>query len=197
MALSSVYRKYFQKSQVFIYPLLGIQRGAMIIPKSTHLSWNDNVALEDMKLVCVYEIENQEKFDNFSKAVLLKHPRLCGYVKTDNKTSVFTFDFSDMEENWCHFINGKYSKISMNLKRKILDFFDKSSGNYAYVNSYLFPEKHFDEYAELLNHPVEVLKEVGELCSKPNFEKENLILDVADLGNISETTLNLQNNEKI
>jgi len=195
MALSSVYRKYFQKSQVFIYPLLGIQRGAIITPKSTYLSWFDNVALEDMKLVCVYEITDQVKYDNFAKAVLLKHPRLSGYVKPDDVTSVFTFDFSDMGPDWIHFINGKYSKIDVNLKHKILNFFDKSSGNYAYVNSYLFPEKHFEEYSILLNHPVELLKEVGELCSKPNLELENLVMEVADLGNITENKLNLQKND--
>ena len=58
------------------------------------------------------------------------------------------------------------------------------------MHSYLFPEKHFENYAALLNVEVEMLKEVGELCNKPDLEKESLIMAVADLENI-ETKLNL------
>jgi hypothetical protein len=72
----------------------------------------------------------------------------------------------------------------MNIKRKILDFFDKNGGNHLYVKSYLFPEKFFDTYADILNVPANLLKEVGELCDKPNLEKEMLTLEVADLENL-------------
>jgi hypothetical protein len=93
------------------------------------------------------------------------------------------FDFSDLNQDWFHFINGRYSKISLNIKRKIIGFFDQSTGNYIYVYSYLFPEKFFDRYAEILDVPVELLKSVGELCDKPNLEKEKLVLVIADLEN--------------
>lgn len=195
MALSSVYRKYFQKSQVFIYPLLGIQRGAAFIPEKSYIAWQQNeTGSEDKKLICVYKNENSEVFDSFCKSVLLKHSRLFGYVKVNSTTTVFTFDFSDLADDWAYFLDGKYSKMNKSLKSKILNFFDPSSGNHAYVNSYLFPEKHFAEYARLLDTDEELLKTVGELCSKPDLEKEMLILDIADLDNISESTLNLQNN---
>ena len=175
MALNSVYRKYFQKSQVFIYPLLGIKRGAAYVPNATYIAWEENSTIsEDMKLVCVYENDETNTFEVFVKTVLLKHPRLFGYVKADSKTSVFTFDFSDLVEEWANFLNGKYSKINLNLKAKILNFFDPQSGNYQYVKSYLYPEKYFNEYADLLNTDVELLKSVGELCSKPNLNKEIL-----------------------
>ncbi len=72
----------------------------------------------------------------------------------------------------------------MNLKRKILDYFDKHGGNYVYVYSYLFPEKWYDRYAELLDVPISLLNSVGELCDKPDLEKENLQISVADLQNL-------------
>jgi hypothetical protein len=194
MALNSVYRKYFQKSQVFVYPLLGIKRGAAYVPKATYFAWEENaIASEDMKLVCVYENDETNTFDVFVKTVLLKHPRLFGYVKADSKTSVFTFDFSDLIEEWANFLNGKYSKVNLNLKNKILNFFDPLSGNFQYVKSYLYPEKHFDEYASLLDTDVEVLKSVGELCSKPDLIKETLKLEIANLGTIEESAVNLLN----
>lgn len=195
MALNSVYRKYFQKSQVFVYPLLGIKRGAAYVPKATYIAWEENdTTSEDMKLVCVYNNDGSNTFDVFVKSVLLKHSRLFGYVKADSKTSVFTFEFSDLSDDWENFLKGKYSKINLNLKAKILNFFDPQSGNYQYIKSYLHPEKFYDQYAELLNTDVELLKSVGELCTKPDLAKETLQLEIANLGDIHESTVNLLTN---
>lgn len=195
MALNSVYRKYFQKSQVFIYPLLGIKRGAAYVPKATYIAWEENdTTSEDMKLVCVYNNDGSNTFDVFVKSVLLKHSRLFGYVKADSKTSVFTFEFSDLSDDWENFLKGKYSKINLNLKAKILNFFDPQSGNYQYMKSYLHPEKFYDQYAELLNTDVELLKSVGELCTKPDLAKETLQLEIANLGDIHESAVNLLTN---
>jgi len=183
MVIDALYKKYFQKSKIFLYPLLGIKKGTKIVPNETYLSWGTSISPEDMKLVCVYKTTS-DNYTNFENQVLLKHSRLCDYVKINATTSVFTFDFSDLEDDWNHLINGKYSKVSMNIKRKILDFFDKNGGNHLYVKSYLFPEKFFDTYADILNVPANLLKEVGELCDKPNLEKEMLTLEVADLENL-------------
>jgi hypothetical protein len=197
MALNSVYKKYFQKSKVFLYPLLDIKRGVSVIPVETYTGWQGYYNSEDMKLICVYDIRTDDEYKQFEKNVLLKHSRLCDYVKV-NSQAVLTFDFSDLGDDWFHFMNGKYSKISMNLKQKILSFFDKYSGNYAYMHSYLLPEKYFNNYAELLGVDASLLIEVGELCTKPDLGKETLIMEVADLGNIDEKLLNLSktnNNE--
>jgi hypothetical protein len=184
MIIDALYRKYFQKSKIFLYPLLEIKRGTSVVPDETFLSWNDSYCPEDMKLICTYTIRTDKEYVLFEKNVLLKHNRLSDYVKVDNETAVFTFDFSDITEDWIYFVNGKYSQINDKTKRKILDFFDKKSGNYAYVESYLFPEKHFETYAKLLDVEVDFLKSVGELCNKPDLEKEKLTIKVADLENL-------------
>ena len=188
MALNSVYRKYFQKSKVFLYPILGIKRGVSVVPIETYISWKGYCNSEDMKLICVYDVRTDDEYKHFEKNVLLNHNRLNDYVKVDNQL-VLTFDLSDLGDDWFHFINGKYSKISMNLKQKILNFFDKYSGNYAYMHSYLIPEKYFSNYAELLGVEPEMLIQVGELCTKPDMEKETLFLEPADLGDLSENKL--------
>jgi hypothetical protein len=41
---------------------------------------------------------------------------------------------------------------------------------------------------------VEILKSVGELCTKPNLDKETLQLEIANLGSIEETTVTLSTN---
>ncbi len=184
MVIDALYRKYFQKSKIFLYPLLGIKRGTSVVPRETYVSWNNTVHSEDMKLVCVYECRQDQEYLQFEKKVILKHNRLVDLVKVDAQTLVVTFNFSDLSTDWMNFLNGKYSKIDLNTKRKILDFFDKKSGNYAYVESYLFPEKHYETYAKILGVDADMLKSVGELCDKPNLEKESLLIEVADLENI-------------
>lgn len=184
MAINALYRKYFQKSKIFLYPLLDIPRGVSVIPEETYLGWGTSYSPEDMKLVCVYKIRHDMEYKQFEKNTLLKHSRLCDYVNVDENNAVFTFDFSDLKDDWFHFINGRYSKMSLDRRRKILAYFAKNSGNYAYIESYLFPDNHFKKYAELLDVTVDMLKSVGELCSKPDMEKEILLIEVADLENL-------------
>ena len=181
MKINTLYRKYFQKSKIFLYPLLDIKRGTSVVPSETYLSWGTSYSPEDMKLVCLYKPRTDSEYINFEKNVLLKHNRLCDYIKVDSESTIFTFDFSDLENDWMHFINGRYSKMSPEIKRKIINFFDKNSGNYNYVMSYLQPEKYFDDYAKLLNCSTELLESVGELCSKPDLEKEKLMIEVVNL----------------
>lgn len=184
MVIDALYRKYFQKSKIFLYPLLDIKRGTSVVPSETYLSWNNTVDSEDMKLVCIYHPRTDPEYVNFEKNVLLKHNRLSDYIKVDDNTLVVIFDFSDLNIDWFLFKQGKYSQMDTKLKRKILDFFDKRSGNYAYVESYLFPEKHFETYAKILEVDVDFLISIGELCTPPDLEKETLVLEIANLEDI-------------
>lgn len=184
MPIKSIYDRYFQKSKVFLYPLLGIKRGSKVIPSETYLAWNDTIKAEDMKLVCLYHpISKQYDFKNYENKILLKHNRLHDVKIIDLQNKLFVFDFSDLKDDWSHFINGNYSKISNETKAKILNFFEKESGNYVYMKSYLMPDKYFEDYAECLGVDADVLKSVGELCSKPDLEKETLIMKAANLEN--------------
>ena len=78
----------------------------------------------------------------------------------------------------------------MPIKNKIKNFFQKNSGNALYVQSYLYPSKFYDTYAEILEVEVSLLKSVGQLCDKPNLKKETLILEKANLENIDNSKIN-------
>lgn len=181
MAISALYRQYFQKSKIFVYPLLDIKRGSSVTPVQTYFAWVDKYTPEDAKYITVYQERDDLEYKNFVKNVLLKHSRLCDYHKTDDGLVVFVFDFSDIKEDWNHLIEGRYSKMNSNIKRKIRDHFDKKGGHYVYIDSYLFPEKYFTIYSELLQVDEVLLKSVGELCTKPDLEKELLHQDVQEL----------------
>ena len=190
MVINALYRKYFQKSKIFVYPLLDIKRGTQIVPVETYFAWAEMYNSEDKKLICVYDTTDDD-YNDFESNVLLKHSRLCNYSKLHDNQSVFVFDFVDLGNDWDHMINGRYSKISDDIKRKIVNFFDKHSGNYIYVTSYMFPEKFFKRYAELLDVSPKLLEEVGELCDKPNLDKEMLLTAVANFEEINNSRLSL------
>ena len=61
-------------------------------------------------------------------------------------------------------------------KEKILFFFPETSANYVYMRSYLYPKAFFKDYAEILDVDENFLSGIGELCNKPNFKKETLII---------------------
>lgn len=187
MHIESIYSVYFQKSKVFLYPLLGIKRGTSVIPKETYISWK-NILPEDAKLICVYQIRKDSDYINFTNTVLLKHNRLSNSITVNDSECVFIFDFNDLKSDWGKFIAGKYSQISDKTKNKILNFFQKHSGNYTYVNGYLNPKIHFKYYAEILNVDIDLIKSVGELCDIPDLIKETLILDPVNL-NILDSNL--------
>ena len=190
MVINALYKKYFQKSKIFVYPLLDIKRGTQIVPSETYFAWGEMYVPEDKKLICVYDC-TETGFNEFENNVLLRHTRLCYYSKVTSDKIVFVFDFSDMSEDWMCLVHGKYSKISIDTKRKIVNFFDKHSGNHVYVTSYMFPEKFYNRYAELLNVSPKLLEEVGELCDRPNLEKEKLLIQVANFENINDSRLSL------
>ena len=172
MAIKSIYGKYFQKSKMFLYPLLGIKRGSKIVPSETYLAWESFYKTEDIKLICLYHPKEKNDYESFEKKVLLKHNRLVDIKNINENDKLFIFDFLDIEDDWKHVINGKYSKINPKLKGNIKSFFDVNSANYSYMNSYLYPNKYFEEYAECLGVNQDLLETVGELCAKPDIEKE-------------------------
>lgn len=183
MVIDSLYRDYFQKSKIFIYPLLGIKRGSAATPEQTYLSWEGHIKTEDIKLITIYEARSDVEYSIFEKNVIFRHPRICDYIELKDNKKLFTFDFSDLKSDFEHVVNGKYSLLTKDIKYKLLNHFDKYSGNRTYLETYLFPEKYFMLYAELLNVQEQLLREVGELCSPPDLEKENLIAEVLDLQN--------------
>ena len=50
-----MYKKYFQKSKVFLYPLLNIPKGQKFVPINTYLAWEDEINVNDMKFLCLYK----------------------------------------------------------------------------------------------------------------------------------------------
>jgi hypothetical protein len=175
--ISSLYDKYFQKSRSFLFPALGINKKNPFTPAGVYLSIKDKIGVEDMILVCAYKAEDTSVFKTFEKNVLQSN-KLFEYVIEADGFKLYMFKFTEYKEDWKYFLEGKYSKLSKDMKSHIKDYFGPLSSEYLYMKTYLYPEKYMDVYAKLLNVKLSVLKEVGELCDKYDIEKETLSIDV-------------------
>lgn len=183
--LESLYKDYVQKSRLFLYPALGMRRGQSVTPIQTYISWDNNYVTTDRKLCCLYHIRSDEEFKAF-ESFIVKHEMFHDFKLTKDDKAVYVFDFSKQRDDWDMFLIGKYSKLSNDLKKKIRNFF--GINNQGYIDSFLFPERYFNMYADMLTSSksehtsmLSILKEVGELCSTPDLEKENLVMSIKDL----------------
>ena len=61
--LKNIYKKYFQKSKIFLYPLLGIKKGITFVPNETYMSWDNLYTINDNKLILLYKISIDKLID--------------------------------------------------------------------------------------------------------------------------------------
>jgi hypothetical protein len=167
-------KKYFQKSTFFLYPLLNIPK--TILPKNTYITWEDTYGIDDLVFICKFDKFNSETQIKTEKVHLKGHPLLKETMTLEDGGTIYFFKFEKYSKLWHNFVNGKYSKISKNHKLEIIKFYKKGSFTGTLIKSYLFPEDYYADYAELLNVPLEVLMESGELADAPDLKQENLNL---------------------
>mgnify|MGYP003403385930 CR=1 FL=1 len=185
-----LYKDYFQKSRIFLYPILGIRRGASVTPMETFLGWQNQYSFTDRKFICQYHLRDDKEFIRFEKDILLKHKLFFDFKQTDNKEGVYIFDFSSMAEDYDNVVAGTYSKLSKSHKNKIERFYGRWNSDFAYVESFLYPDKYYEVYSALLNVEDSVLRTSGELCSHIDAVKETL---TATIKNFEFTTKNMSN----
>lgn len=179
--IKSLTKDYIQKSRIFLYPLLGIKKSFGPTPTESYISWDGTYLMNECKLICVYPTIDTEDFKKFERTRLFANKYFHVYYELENNTSAYVFDLRSHEQDWSNFLMGKYSKFTKDTKDKVLDFFSHKPAGKEYINSYFYPEKYYDNYSDLLDVPVELLRHVGELCSPPDLTKENLKASIKDV----------------
>jgi len=187
MAIESLFLDYVQKSRLFMYPALGIKRGGSVTPIETYVSWKDYYDETDHKLICLYHLRDDTEFRNFEKTHLLGNSLFKDFKQVEEQKGIYVFDFSSAKEDWDNFIVGHYSKLSEAHKKKVQAFFGNAGSNYAYIQSYLYPERYYGMYAEILAETkdrksmMDSLRQAVELCEKPDWKLERLEITIKDL----------------
>lgn len=177
--IEKLYGKYFQKSRSFLYPALGIKKSPFT-PLGTYMSIEDKINPEEIKLICTFKESATTEWQLFENQMLTENPLFVEKIQSKD-FNVYVFDLSPYESDFFNVIMGKYSKISTVLKRAIKAFYGEKSAEYKYIETYLYPEKHFETYANLLQVDVETLKSIGELCDPCDLGKETLKISDVDL----------------
>ena len=188
--MGPVYTDYFQKSKVFLYPLLQLKKGLTYVPKQTYIAMEHMHSPEDYRLLCEYHVKMSENFDKFCNTYIKNHPRFDEYIDIGDNKHVFIFDFISFKNDFNKFLVGKYSQFSLNSKMIILDFFSDGRSS-DYIEAFLSPENYHEDYADELNVDVKIIENVFELCSLPDINKETLInknktlLSLLEMSNVS------------
>lgn len=178
--IEKLYGKYFQKSRSFLYPALGIKKTSLYTPSGTYIALAGLCEPDDMKLVCTFRTDNTEGFQAFESQMLLGNPLFIEKI-VYMEYGIYIFDFSIYQNDWFNFLMGKYSKLSGVLKKAIKTYYGDHSSEYKYIETYLFPEKHYELYAKLLDVSIADLKNIGELCDPWDTDKETLKIPVENL----------------
>lgn len=187
--IKSLYREYFQKSRVFLYPVLETKRGGSITPIDTFIAWENNISPADRKLICTYYLREDVEFRQFEKKTLFGNPLFCDFKEGDTGIGIYVFDFTKYKSDWDLFLKGKYSRLSPDTKTKIRRHHGSNTANGVYVESFIEPVKFYPIYADLLGVPLSTL-EGGDLCDLPDLEKELLRMSAKEV-DVSNKSLDL------
>lgn len=176
--MAGVYTQYFQKSKVFLYPLLKLKKGIDYVPSQTYVLWDKLYLPEDMKFMCLYNAEASTKYLRFEERYLKSHPLLEAHFILDDNRHVYIFDFSQYKYDHKAFLEGKYSKFSLKSKEIIKEFFGTVGNISDYVLSFLYPDDYHEIYAESLGVDIKLIEDVYELCSPPDLKKETIFENI-------------------
>lgn len=190
-----LFNTYFQKSKVFLYPLLGIAKGIRFVPEQTYMAWKDHYHISDMKLICVYKNKLTKGYLKFEETKLFKNKYFFDYSRIGSDMHVYIFDLSLFPQTLVAFTEGLYSKINEREKQTILDFFGEKGVIATTIESYLYPEYYHEDYAEKLNVSLELISKVHEVCDKPNLDKETLEKKTEEINIIKNNTVSLSTNK--
>jgi hypothetical protein len=179
MEIKSLITDYVQKSRIFLYPALNIRRGVSVTPIETYMCWPGKYSIKDCKLICLYHVRDDSDFKTFEETFLFNNKYFSDFFQIEgDKKAAYVFDMSDFKEEYLLILKGKYSRLSTEYKKTVLNFFKNHKGHYNRIYSYLYPLKYYKDYATLLNVDKSLLSQVGELCSKPDLTKECLDISV-------------------
>ncbi len=170
-----VYTDYFQKSKVFLYPLLKLGRGLTFVPKQTYIAWENVYSSEDRMFMCEYHTTNNKQFGDFVVEKFLSHPMFQDVLELEEKKQLVIFNLNKLKFDYDYFIQGRYSRFSIDGKIKIQDFFGEDSKTGSYTRAFLSPAESHEEYADYFGVDEELIKEVYEICTPPDMKKETLV----------------------
>lgn len=94
----NVYTQYFQKSKVFLYPLLNLSNSITYTPVETYM-YGEDYQLTDCKLLCLYEVKDDKQFKQFEIDYLLSNECFHDVKYLDDKI-LYVFDLLSKKKDY-------------------------------------------------------------------------------------------------
>jgi hypothetical protein len=82
--ITDIYRKYFQKSYNFLYPLLGFKKHKTHKPLQTYVEWEGICDVSSRKLICIFKRLDTEEWIRFEQDYLICHRMLESCLPLDD-----------------------------------------------------------------------------------------------------------------
>ena len=194
--VKQIYKKYFQKSKSFLLPALGIKKDQRFIPIQSYMQWSGMYKLSDKNLILTYYKSDEPTWNKYLLNTLMSNRMFNEYYELDEETIALSFDMHTVSEDFEHVIAGKYSKLSKQTKTKIREYYGYSSPEWAYMESFLFPDRYIPTYSKILDVDEEHIRFTGELCDLPNLNKETLkIKHYAKINDVDQ--INMESGEDL
>jgi len=195
--IEKIYSKYFQKSRSFLLPMLGLKKTCAFMPIQSYLSWEDVYSIQDCNLILTYKVSDKYEWEKYLVETLMSNEFFNDYHYTDDPTIVvLSFDLNCIATDYIHVLEGQYSKLSKMLKKKIRDYYNYNSAEWAYMESFLFPDRYIPLYGKILDVEEEHIRFTGQLCDLPNLDKETLKLKLyAKINDVDQ--INMESRENI
>jgi len=199
--IDDVYPTYFQKSRLFLTPLIGFKKDKFNLPKNSYVLWENKYSLKDRKFILEYKKTNNTLFKIFEDTYLIS-TELFEYKFEYEDSWYYVYDLSEHSEIYDKVVQSKYSELPSSYKKVILKHIGKAyKKSYEYASTYLYPKSYYRDYAKLLSvnnkdfeKLVEILKENVELCDTIDLEKENLRINPNKIKIIYDCKNNVSDN---
>ena len=167
------------------------------MPIQSYMSWQDNYGIKDYNLILTYKTSDKYEWKKYLVETLMANELFNDYHQTDDPSIVvLSFDLNCISKDYDHILAGKYSKLSKVLKKRIRDYYNYNSAEWAYMESFLFPDKYIPIYGKILDVEEEHIRFTGELCDLPDLDKETLKLKLyAEINDVDK--INMESRENI
>ena len=116
--MKTVYTDYFQKSKVFLYPLLKLKKGIAYVPIQTYVCWEQAYTLNDYMFFCEYHAPSSDKFIKFCDKYLKNH----NFFNSSGNMSDFIHSFLSPDNAHADYANALDISIE-----KIIDVYEVCS----------------------------------------------------------------------
>lgn len=174
LAIKKLYNRYFQKSRAFLFPVLGLKKITKYPFVQSYLQMQDKYVTDDYKLIAVYNQHEDSGWNHYLLHTIMANPMFEEIIYLENGQVAIVFSLRYLKDDYELFLAGKYSKLSKTTRTLIREFYGYNSPEWAYMESFLYPEKYIGLYSKLLDVDSVHIRHTGQLCDLPDLEQETL-----------------------